>query len=77
MLYLLDFIHPFTEHLLADIVLGDLNNNINRKRFLSEIGTESNIYPSHYNPIMRALVFPMYMEDGNSQKECFVAWRDH
>lgn len=76
-LCLLESIHPFTKYLLADIALGDLSTDINRKRLLSEISPESNIYTSHYNPMMRPLVFHMYMEDGDSQKECFVAWRDH
>ena len=72
LLCLCNFICVFTKDLLTDTVLGDLDANIVKESCLFEY----NMYNTHCNHTVRALVVNMYGTVWKLSRECFIAWRD-
>lgn len=72
LLCLCNFICVFTNDLLTDTVLGDLDANIVKEPCLFE----SNMYNVRCNHAVRALVVNMYETVWKLSREGFIAWRD-
>lgn len=70
LLCLLNFIYVL--NLLTDTVVGDLDANIVKDSCLFK----SNLYNTHYNHTVRALVINMYVTVWKLSRECFIAQRD-
>lgn len=72
LLCLCNFICVFTNDLLTDTVLGDLDANIVKEPCLFK----SNMYNVHCNHAVRALVVNMYETVWKLSREGFIASRD-
>lgn len=72
LLCLLSFIYVFTENLLTNTVVGDLDANIVKESCLFK----SNMYNVHYNHPVRASVINMYATVWKLNRERFIARRD-